>query len=206
MNLQTKILVLLVGLLSVAVLAVACGAGDENPQSTVVNSASEPSATPAEEISDPDTSTIVTNDTPVPGSTDGTFVVGAGSEVTFTVNEKLSRLPLPNDAVLRTDDITGEIDFSAETASLVINLHSLASDESRRDDYVRDRLFPNQPTATISVIDFPDIPEIFADGESFTSSVTGTVNVNGIDADIEFELESRLDPDRLLVLVKGDFT
>ena len=32
------------------------------------------------------------------------------------------------------------------------------------------------------------------------------MNVNGTDADIEFEIETRLDPRRILVLVKGDFT
>ena len=32
------------------------------------------------------------------------------------------------------------------------------------------------------------------------------MRVNGTDVDIEFEIETRLDPGRLLVLVKGDFT
>lgn len=85
-------------------------------------------------------------------------------------------------------------------------LHSLESDDSKRDRYVRDRLFSTQSTATISVTEFPDIPEQFAGGEAFTSTVTGTVNVNGTNAEIEFSIESRLDPDRLLVLVKGNVT
>ena len=32
-----------------------------------------------------------------------------------------------------------------------------------------------------------------------------TVNVNETDAEIELSVEARLDPDRLLVLAKGDF-
>ena len=178
-------------LLSVALIAAACGSGDDV--------ASEPPAA--------DTSAITTTEeTATPGSTDGTFVVGEGSESTFTVNEKLSSLPLPNDAVMRTGEVTGTIDLSAATAELVIDLHTLKSDASRRDRYIRERLFPGQRTATIKVSKFPDVPESFADGESFTSTVMATVNVNGTDAEIEFEIESRLDPDRLLVLVKGDFT
>ena len=184
---------------ALAVLSVACGNSDEPAAETTPPPATPPTTTPS-------TSEIVTNDTPVPGSTDGAFEVSEGSEATFTVNEKLSRLPLPNDAVMRTGDITGDIDLSAETAELVINLHALESDDTRRDRYIRDRLFPTQSTATISVADFPDIPEIFASGEAFTSTVIGKVNVNGTDADVEFTIESRLDPDRLLVLVKGDFT
>ena len=133
-------------------------------------------------------------------------MVTDGSEATFTVNEQLSRLPLPNDAVLRTGEISGEIDLSTESSSLVIDLHSLESDDSKRDRYVRDRLFPTQSTATITISDFPDVPAQFAEGEAFTSTVTAIVNVNGAEAEIEFSFESRLDLDRLLVLVKGDFT
>jgi hypothetical protein len=191
---------LLLALAVVSVVLVACASDNESGSNTTT--------VPTEAVSstEPETSSATTTDTPVPGSRDGTFVVNDASEATFTVNEKLSRLPLPNDAVLRTNGITGEIDLSAETASLVIDLHSLESDDSRRDSYVQDRLFPSQSTATIEVNSFPVVPETFAEGEAFTSTVVGTVNVNGADADIEFTLESRLDPDRLLILVKGDFT
>lgn len=100
----------------------------------------------------------------------------------------------------------GGCDLSASTASFVIDPHTLESDVTRRDNYIRTRLFPSQRETTIKVSDFPDIPESFANGESFTSTVVATVNVNGTDADIEFAIESRLNLDRLLLLVKGDFT
>jgi len=183
----------------ILLVAVACSGGNDNPSGISVTVVTQESKKPT-------ASSIVANDTPVSLSTDGTFMVSAGSEATFTVNEKLSRLPLPNDAVLRTRVISGEIDLSAESSLLEIDLHSLASDDSRRDKYVRDRLFPTQSTATISITEFPDVPDQFVDGEAFTSDVTAIVNVNGSDALIEFSIESRLDPDRLLVLVKGDFT
>jgi hypothetical protein len=183
----------------IALVAVACNGGNDSPSGNSVTVVAQESKTRT-------ASSVVTGDTSVSVSTEGTFMVSEDSEATFTVNEKLSRLPLPNDAVLRTSVISGEIDLSAKSSSLEIDLHSLESDDSRRDNYVRDRLFPSQSTATISITDFPDVPEQFADGEAFTSTVTGTVNVNGSDAVIEFSVESRLDPDRLLVLVKGDFT
>ena len=193
MKIQFRHSIFVGALLVAALTSVACGSGDE-PTADPTSAA----ATVVPPTSAPDT--------PVSAVTGGTFVIGEGSEATFTVNEKLSSLPLPNDAVMRTGGITGEIDLSAGTASLVIDLHTLKSDASRRDRYIRDRMFPRQPNATITINKFPDIPEDFADGKSFTSKVIATVNVNGTDADIEFEIESRLDPDRLLVLVKGDFT
>jgi hypothetical protein len=108
---------------------------------------SEPPHAPTKiiERETPESSILATTDTAVPDSADGIFTVGNGSEATFTVNEKLSSLPLPNNAVMRTGDITGEIDLSSATASLVIDLHTLKSDASRRDRYIRDRLFPSQP-------------------------------------------------------------
>ncbi len=212
MKLRPKYILLLGSLLCVALITAACGSGDDVASEPVASAAAiaptESANADSAEGSAPsaDTSSIVTTDTLVPGSTDGTFIVSEGSEATFTVNEKLSRLPLPNDAVMRTGEVTGTIDLSAATAELVIDLHTLKSDASRRDRYIREQLFPGQQTATIKVSKFPDLPESFADGESFTSTVMAIVNVNGTDAEIEFEIESRLDPDRLFVLVKGDFT
>lgn len=202
MNFRFKFSVLFLYIASISIFVAACGGGNDS------EAVADPTSTPTSSASASEfnSSSSATNDAPVSDSIDGTFVVNDSSEATFTVNEKLSRLPLPNDAVLRTNAITGEIDLSAESASLVIDLHALKSDDSRRDRYVRDRLFPTQSTTTISINSFPDIPETFTNGEAFTSTVIGTVNVNGTDAKIEFTLESRLDPDRLLILVKGDFS
>ena len=185
MKFPIRHLLILIALFSAAATILACGSSEQ--QVTGSDIVPEPSGTP------------------VPVPIGGVYSVGEGSEATFTVNEKLSRLPLANDAVLRTGEISGEIDLSKGSASLVINLHALKSDQSRRDGYVRDRMFPRQPDATISITEFPEIPASFADGETFTSSVTGNVNVNGSDAEIEFSIEAWLDPDRLLVLVEDDF-
>ena len=192
----------LIAIVSIAVIA--CGNADE-PTSQSSVAASDTELNPTDEPTSQ--SSVAASDTELnSASIDGIFTIGEGSEATFTVNEQLAKLPLPNDAVLRTYGISGNIDLNNETASLVIDLHTLKSDESRRDKYVRTQLFASQPEAFISVTEFPVLPEGFTDGEPFTATIIATVNVNGVDADIEFELESRLDTDRLLVLVKADFT
>ena len=71
---------------------------------------------------------------------------------------------------MRTGAVTGEIDLSASTASLVIDLHTLESDATRRDNYIRTRLFPSQRETTIKFSDFPDIPESFANGDVYINS------------------------------------
>ena len=75
------------------------------------------------------------------------FEIIESSSVTFTVNEKLARLPLPIDAVLSTQDIKGSIDLEYSKSEISINLHTLKSDQSKRDNYVRNNLFPNQKFA-----------------------------------------------------------
>jgi hypothetical protein len=82
MKYRPKYLVLIGTLMALAIVGIACGSGDEV--------ASDPN--PSTEVA-AETSSIITNDTPSSGSTDGTFTVGEGSEATFTVNEQLSRLP-----------------------------------------------------------------------------------------------------------------
>ena len=167
-----------------ATAAVACGGGDETSTATQL-----PAAAQAPE-----------------DDRGNTFVVGEGSEAAFTVNEQLARLPAPTDAVLRTGSISGSIELGGSRSLVIsIDLHQLRSDQSRRDQYVRQRLFPNQPISTVTFTDLGNIPDSFFAGEVFQTNVIGTVNVNGVDADLEFQIETRLDGDTLFVLGRADF-
>lgn len=133
------------------------------------------------------------------------FVVGEGSTARFTVREKLSRLPAPNDAVLETSAITGEVQFNGDEFVVSIDLHKLRSDQSRRDGYVRDRLFPRQPIARVTFQGIDELPAGLSDGEEISAMLAGVVNVNGVDAGITFEIEARLDGDVLFMLGRADF-
>lgn len=179
-----------------ATAAVACGGGDETNAP-----AQQPALTQALEAT--------ATSQPIQALEDGKrdpFVVSDVSEATFTVNEKLARLPAPSDAVLRTSAITGSIKLDrSEPVVISIDLHQLRSDQSRRDQYVRQRLFPNQPMSTIMFTDLGDIPDSFFVGEEFHTNLIGTVNVDGVDADLEFQIVSRLDGDTLFILARTDF-
>ena len=60
------------------------------------------------------------------------WIIIDGSEVTFTVKERLAKLPLPNDAVVRTNGLTGELHID-EPSVIRLDLHSLKSDQQYRD-------------------------------------------------------------------------
>ena len=134
-----------------------------------------------------------------------TFVVGDGSEATFTVNEKLARLTLPNDAVVRTSALSGEVHLDGRPSVIEIDLHQLASDQSRRDGYIRSRMFPDHPVATFTLDDARPLPPRFTEGEEVTVQVTGQLDIAGIQAPVVFDVEARDDGDVIYMLGRTSF-
>ena len=128
------------------------------------------------------------------------FTVGTGSKGLFKVDETLRGADVV--VSLETETLTGVVDFSTNSASVEIDLHTLVSDQSRRDRYVRERMFPNQPIATVHFSDLGDVPAPFLDsGVEHKTKLMGTVNVNGTDADLEFDITARLDNGTDLVVL-----
>ena len=136
----------------------------------------------------------------------GGFVIGEGSEATFTVNEKLAWLDLPNDAVMRTVGIAGTIYLDGQPTVIELDLHSMTSDAERRDGYVRSRMFPDDRTATFTVTDLGDLPDPLPEGEEITREVQGELSIKGVTKPITFEVQARKDPDKLFVLGRTTFT
>ena len=135
-----------------------------------------------------------------------TFLVGMESEATFTVNEKLASLPLPNDAVMRTEALAGEVHFDGRPSVITIDLHQLASDQARRDRFVRERMFPNNPIATFTLPDAGPLPDEFTSGETATGQITGELDIDGFQTPITFEIEARDDGDVVYILGRTIFT
>ena len=157
----------------------------------------EPAATaPLEPASADDAVTICCAD----------FVIGEGSEATFTVNEKLAWLDLPNDAVMRTEGLAGGIFLERQLAVFELDLHSMTSDSDRRDGYVRNRMFPDHPTATFTVLDWSHLPDPLPLGEVVTGQIQGELSIKGVTKPLTFEVEVRQDPAKLFVLGRTTFT
>ena len=158
------------------------------PMMTKVPSPTKPSATDATPVGDEQPDGAVR------------YVVGEGSEITFTVGEQLTRLPTPIEAVMRTEKLSGEINVDGKPSAIQVDLHSLASDQQYRDRYVQGRMFPDHPTATFTVDAIAELPPEFESGDTFGHQVNGTLDLNGQDFPISFDLEVRNDGDVLNVL------
>ena len=129
-----------------------------------------------------------------------TYVVGEGSEITFTVGEVLTRFPNPIQAVMRTTELSGQINLDGQPSVIEVDLHSLSSDQQYRDRYVRQRMFPSHPTASFTVNSVTDLPSEFQSGAAFQRPISGALSLNGADFPLSFDLEVRNDGGVLNVL------
>ena len=208
-----------------AALVLSCGATEEStapaagtsdtPAPTATTAPTEalpttaPDATRAPDPTQAPTATTAPEPTSAPEATQApdevqetarVFEIVAGSQALFKVDETLRGVDVV--VALETEEITGGIDFEAGTAIVALDLHSLVSDQPRRDRYVRERLFPSQPIATVEFPNLGDIPDSFFEtGEELAVTLPATVNVNGVDAELEFEVTARLDSDEDLVVL-----
>ena len=135
-----------------------------------------------------------------------TFNVSEGSEATFTVEEQLANLPLPNDAVLRTSALSGVVHFDGTESLVIIELRTLSSDSQYRDGYVRNRMFSTHPVAKVSVPSTLPLPDGFAAGDEVKTQVEATVSLLGSDFPLTFDIEARDDGDSIFVLGRATFT
>ncbi len=186
-----------------------------SPAATDTPTAAAPAPTAAPAATNPPPTAAAATEPPPtaapesPAATDSgrpAFIVGDGSAATFTVNEKLAWLDLPNDAVMRTESLSGMVYLDGRPSVVDIDLHSLTSDSDRRDRYVRQRMFPNHPTATFTVTDLGELPNPLPAGEVITREVAGELSIGGVVKPLTFAVEARRDPNALFILGRTTFT
>lgn len=133
-----------------------------------------------------------------------TFVVGEGSQATFTANEKLAQFPLPNEAVMRSTALTGDIRLDGRPSKITLDLLRLSSDQPRRDMFIRQG-FRAHPVAVLTVPSISALPDRYETGQTVKQTVRGTLAINGVERPITFEIEARMDGAVLSVLGKTSF-
>ena len=140
----------LIFLVSIAVMTTACAG--QSP-ATVAPTSSGAATTPAAGLPDleqapappPSAASTTTPESQESASTQGRLVleVAAGTEARYRVKEQLAQLNLPSDAVGATQQVEGKITLDQDNSvvvggsRLVVDLRTLQSDESRRDNYIR---------------------------------------------------------------------
>ena len=134
------------------------------------------------------------------------YVVGEGSEITFTVEEELGRAPVRFDAVISSTGLSGVANLGGEPSVVTLDLHSLESDQQYRDGYIRDTLFADTPEAVVTVDQLPDLPQGFLDGEETTGQLNGSLQIGESTTPLVFDVTARKDGETINILGKTQFT
>jgi len=112
---------------------------------------------------------------------------------------------LPSDAVVRTTALSGELHLDGRPSVFEIDLHQLSNDVSRRDGYIRQRMFPNDHIAVFTVDDLGPLPPGFTVGETVSGTVAGRLAIRDAEFPVSFEVEARDDGDVIFILGRTTF-
>ena len=133
------------------------------------------------------------------------FIVGEGSEITFTVEEELNWAPVKFDAVISSKELSGYANLDGSPSVIMLDLHSLESDQNFRDRYIRQRMFPGTPIATVTVESLPDLPQTFFDGDETSGTLDGSLQIGETVTPLIFDVVARHDGAAINVLGKTTF-
>jgi polyisoprenoid-binding protein YceI len=135
------------------------------------------------------------------GDVAGTWNVAANSLAGYRVREQLANLPAESDAVGRTDKVTGSmrIDTSGSAttltdASLSVDMTSLASDKTMRDNRLRREGLETDafPTATFKLTAPVEVPAAALTGTPSDITLTGDLTVHGVTKSVQIPAKAQL--------------
>ena len=131
-------------------------------------------------------------------------IVSERSEARYEVQEKFVEQPLPNQAIGRTKDVTGEIELGGPGAlrgrvlQMRVDLRTLASDSARRDAFIRQNTLQTDqfPFAEFRSTE-PAGPSPYTEGSEVTFQIPGIMTIKGQERPVTWDATARLEGGRL---------
>jgi polyisoprenoid-binding protein YceI len=127
---------------------------------------------------------------------DGTWQVSddGASYVGYRVKEQLAFLSSPNEAVGRSHAVTGTMQVAGDTVEKVrveADLTRLTSDESRRDNAIRQRGLESEryPTATLELAEPITLSAAPVEGQEVRGQGRGKLTVHGVTREVGLDLQ-----------------
>lgn len=122
------------------------------------------------------------------------------SKATVRVREQLAELPAPSDAVLATTAVSGQLILLADGAfapgsSITVDLTSLRSDQSRRDNFIKmNTLETNRfPTARFVPTKAVGLPAPLPTAGEWTFTLTGSLTIHGVEKEVTWDAHAKRD-------------
>jgi polyisoprenoid-binding protein YceI len=134
------------------------------------------------------TATATASATPQSVQMAGTWNVATGSIAGYRVREQLASLPAPSDAVGRTSSVTGTMTLAPSAngntltaASFTVDVRTLTSDESRRDQRIHQMGLQSDryPTASFNLTGPIALPTLADGGQPLRVSASGDLTIHG---------------------------
>ena len=129
---------------------------------------------------------------------DGTWRVSddGSSFVGYRVKEQLAFLDSPSEAVGRSTAVTGTMEVAGDTVEKVrieADLTRLTSDESRRDNAIRQRGLESDryPTATLELAEPIKLATAPVQGQEVRGQGKGRLTVHGVTREVDLDLRGR---------------
>ncbi|HEY6531550.1 MAG TPA: YceI family protein [Acidimicrobiales bacterium] len=137
------------------------------------------------------------------------FESATGTFAGFRIKEELAGIGSTT-AVGRTGDVTGTMSIEGTTltaAQFDIDVSTITTNESRRDDRVQEALETDQfPTATFTLTAPVDLGADPQSGQDLSVTATGDFTVHGVTRQVEVPLQARLVDDTIVVVGSFDVT
>lgn len=181
---------------------------------TAVESVEDTAASESTAATDGVSSTSTAEATPSAAGVEGTWTVdtetgefdyesATGTFAGFRIQEELASIGSTT-AVGRTGDVTGSITIEGDTltaAEFTVDMTTITTNESRRDDNVQGALETDQfPTATFVLTEPVALGAAAATGEAVSVSAVGDLTVHGVTQQATFALEAQLVGDTIVVV------
>ena len=180
---------------------VACGSSTTQPAAApAAPVAAAPTAAPAA-VAPP----IATPPAAAPAAqlADGTHtftIVPEQTEASYEVQEQFLSRDLPNQAIGKTNAVTGELQFSlggkpsGKVTNITVDLSKLTSDERRRDNRIRQQWLESNkyPNAVFISTDAQGLPETYTQGQDVSFKLTGDMTIRDVTKPVTFDVTGKL--------------
>jgi polyisoprenoid-binding protein YceI len=166
------------------------------------DSGTESEEAPAEEA--PEAASAVRTFVIMPEQSKASYIVA--EEFFGGALDRLGIQPGLVDTIGSTQEVNGEmqLNLSDPSSPLVssqfeVNIRSLTSDQSRRDNIIRDRWLESNtyPSAQFTITSLENVPGSFNEGEEVTFKANGDITVRDITQPASFDVTAKLEGDTI---------
>lgn len=132
-------------------------------------------------------------------------IVPEQSEASYEVQEQFLSRDLPNQAIGKTNAVQGEFQISLDgkpsgkVTNITVDLSKLASDESRRDNRIRQQWLESSkyPNAVFTSTEAQGLPESYTEGQDVNFKLTGDMTIRDVTKPVTFDVTGKLQGDTI---------